>query len=173
MHLFRVAAIVTSLAVAGASLAAAPPSAVLRDDGETTMARIRRLRVIRMAKDWDGKTVTLERRTGERIRGRLTRARGGLFTITDGKGKQTVIPIDDVSFVTLHPAIADLVLGGLMGVGSGAVTAGVVSLGGSASSRAVGFAGLGGALLGSLLGFRLLHRDTVVDLDAAPHEVRW
>ena len=34
-------------------------------------------------------------------------------------------------------------------------------------------AALGGALLGSLLGLRLLHQDTVVDLDAAPHQVRW
>ena len=129
-------------------MAAAPPAAVVRDDGVTTMARIRRLRVIRMAKDWDGKVVTLERRDGDRVRGRLTRVRGGLFTITTSGGKPQAIPIDDVSSVTLHPATADLLLGGLMGVGTGAVTAGVVSLGGTASSRAVTFAGVGGALLG-------------------------
>ena len=173
MRLFRVTATVTCLMMAGASVAAPPASAIVRDNGVTTMARIRRLRVVRMAQDWDGKTVTLERRDGARVRGRLARVRGGLFTITDDAGKSHAVPIDDVSAVTLHPDAADLLLAGLMGAGTAAVSGGVVSLGGSASPRAVGFAALGGALLGSLLGVRLLHRETVVDLDAAPHQVRW
>jgi hypothetical protein len=83
------------------------------------------------------------------------------------------VPIDDVASVTLHPDKADIFLSGFMGIGTGAVAGGVVGLGGRSSSRAVGFAAIGGALLGSLLGIRLLHRDTVVDLDAAPHQTRW
>ncbi|MBT3267413.1 hypothetical protein HN371_09690 [Candidatus Poribacteria bacterium] len=173
MRLMRLVAVVTCLAAAGSSLAATPATGVLRDDGVTTMSRIRRLRVVRMAKDWDGKTVTLERRDGERIRGRLARVRADQFTITSDSGRSTAVPIDDVSAVTLHPDAADLLLGGLMGVGTAAVAGGVVGLGGGASSRAVGFAAIGGALLGSLLGIRLLHQDTVVDLDAPPHQVRW
>ena len=173
MRLLRLVATVTCLTVAGSSLATAPPTGALRDDGVTTMSRIRRLRVVRMARDWDGKTVTLERRDGERIRGRLARVRDDRFTITTDSGDSTTVPIDDVSAVTLHPDKADLLLGGLMGVGTAAVAGGVVGLGGDVSSRAVGLAALGGALLGSLLGLRLLHQDTVVDLDAAPHQVRW
>jgi len=126
-----------------------------------------------MAKDWDGKIVTLERRDGVRLRGRLTRVRNDHFTITQSSDETTSVPIDDVSSVTLHPDKADIFLSGFMGVGTGAVAGGVVGLSGQSSSRAVGLAAFGGAVLGSLLGFRLLHRDTVVDLDAAPHQVRW
>jgi hypothetical protein len=171
--LLRLLATGTLLAMLGSSLVAAPATNPARSDGLTTMSRIRRLRIVRMAKDWDGKTVTLERRDGARVRGRLTRVRADHFTITERSGDTTPVPIDDVSSVTLHPDKADIFLSGFMGIGTGAVAGGVVGLGGKSSSRAVGFAAMGGALLGSLLGFRLLHRDTVVDLDAAPHQIRW
>ena len=171
--LLRPLALVTLFAMLGSSVVAAPAADPVRADGVTTMSRIRRLRIVRMAKDWDGKTVTLERRDGDRVRGVLTRVRDDRFTITDNSDDVTMVPIDDVASVTLHPDKADIFLSGFMGIGTGAVAGGVVGLGGQSSSRAVRLAAIGGALLGSLLGIRLLRRDTVVDLDAAPHQVRW
>ena len=133
-----------------------------------SMIQTRRIRVAKMANEWKGKRVSLERYDGQRIEGLMLRVYDAKFILERKNSERVEVPVDDTASVTLRPGTSDFLLGGLMGLGFGAVTAGVVQLGVESKSNASTIGGLGGFLLGSILGIRLLHRDTVVYLDPLP-----
>ena len=132
---------------------------------DEAMTRTHRIRVTKMATEWKGKRVTLELANGDRNSGRLLTISDGRFVLQGRDEERVRIPVDDVVSVTLRAGVPDILLGGLLGVASGAVVAGVVGLGSESAGSASTIGGIGGFILGSLLGIRLLHRDAVVRLD--------
>ncbi|MBM3216835.1 hypothetical protein FJZ36_18220 [Candidatus Poribacteria bacterium] len=133
---------------------------------DEAMLQARRIRVMKLSRDWKDKTLSLELRDGSRERGKLQSVFDGKFVLVGAADRRKEVPVDDVVSVVIHPGVSDRLLGALAGVMTGGLTYGVMNLGADARPSVSLGGAIAGFLAGAVAGVRFASRETVIPLDA-------
>lgn len=124
---------------------------------------IRLIKIRRMSESWVNRPVELRGKSGKTVAGKFLPMRDGMFRL-EASGYVNEIPVIDIHSVVLKRRPQELLLVGIMGLGAGALFAGIGSLGFDAEgSKLITFAALGiGA--GFSFGWQSFYKNRVVRL---------
>ena len=92
------------------------------------LSQIRLIKIRRMSEAWINRPVELKSRSGKTVAGNFLPMRDGMFRLNIS-GKVNEIPVVDIHSVVLKRRSQDLLLVGILGLGAGALFAGIGSLG--------------------------------------------
>jgi hypothetical protein len=131
----------------------------------TDMDRARNIKLERMAKSWDHLPIEILLKEGTRHAGNFAGFESGVFRLKQNLDLMS-IPAQKVESVIIKRRPQDLVLAGLMSLGTGALFAGAISLsGGKIKTSSVNNAAALGCVLGFGVGWRVFYQDTVIKIE--------
>lgn len=117
-----------------------------------------------MSENWTNKSVELHELGGRMTTGKFININRNLFRI-NASGRINEIPVLDVQIVVVKKTFQDIMLAGLMGIGTGALFAAMASL--ETNSQGTELMGLAvlGAGIGFTLGWKTFYRDRIIPLE--------
>ena len=125
--------------------------------------QVRLIKIRRMSESWINRPVELKSTSGKTVAGNFLPMRNGMFRL-EVSGNVNEIPVVDIHSVILKRRPEDLFLVGILGLGAGALFAGIGSLGFDAEgSKLITFAAIGTGA-GFSFGWQSFYKNTVVRL---------
>ena len=121
------------------------------------------IKIRRMSESWIDRPVELKSNSGKTLTGNFLPMRNGMFRL-EVSGNVSEIPVVDIHSVVLKRRSQELLLVGILGLGAGALFAGIGSLGFDAEgSKLITFAAIGIGV-GFSFGWQSFYKNTVVRL---------